>query len=113
MLSKINPTETSAWKELLAHQTDMKNIQMKELFKENPDRFEKMSIQFDEILFDYSKNIITEETLEKLLKLADECQVKIAREELFSGEKINQSEDRAVLHTALRSFYDESIILDR
>ena len=112
MLPKINPTETKAWKALIEHQLEMKKVQMKELFKKNPQRFEKMSISFGDILFDYSKNIINEETLKKLLQLAEECQVKTAREAMFAGEKINLSEDRAVLHTALRNFSDKSITID-
>ncbi len=112
MLPKINPTETAAWKALIAHQSEMKSIQMKDLFQQNPKRFEQMSILFDDILFDYSKNIISKETLEKLLKLTEECKVKEAREAMFGGEKINQTEDRAVLHTALRNFSDKSMTID-
>ncbi len=112
MLPKINPTETAAWKALIAHQTEMKKVQMKDLFKKNPKRFEQMSIQFDDILFDYSKNILTDETLEKLLQLANECKVKTAREAMFAGEKINQTENRAVLHTALRNFSDKPMTVD-
>lgn len=112
MLPKINPTETKAWKALIEHQLEMRIVYIKELFEKNPQRFEQMSIQFNDILFDYSKNIVTEETLEKLLNLADECQVKTAREAMFAGEKINLSEDRAVLHTALRNFSDKSITID-
>ena len=112
MLPKINPTETNAWKELYTHQSEMNHVQMKELFKNDPRRFDKMSIQLDEILFDYSKNILNEKTLELLFQLADESQVKVAREAMFSGEKINLSENRAVLHTALRNFSPEPITLD-
>ena len=112
MLPKINPTETAAWKELIAHQAEMKNIQMKDLFKENPKRFEQMSIYFEDILFDYSKNILNEETLEKLLQLVEECKVAEARKSMFAGEKINQTEDRAVMHTALRNFSDDPMTVD-
>ena len=112
MLPKINPTETAAWKALIAHQAEMKNIQMKDLFKENPKRFEQMSIFFDDILFDYSKNILTEETLEKLLQLAEDCKVTEARKSMFAGEKINQTEDRAVMHIALRNFSDNAMTVD-
>lgn len=112
MFPKINPTKTTAWKALIAHQTEMKKVQMKDLFEKDSKRFEKMSIQFDDILFDYSKNIITEDTLEKLLQLADDCKVKTAREAMFAGEKINETEDRAVMHTALRSFSDKPITID-
>lgn len=111
MLPKINPTETNSWKELYRHQSEMNQVQMKELFKNDPRRFDKMSIQLDEILFDYSKNILNEKSLELLFQLADESQVKVAREAMFSGEKINLSENRAVLHTALRNFSSKPITL--
>lgn len=112
MLPKINPTKTTAWKELIDHQAEMKKVQMKELFKQDPKRFEKMSIEFEDILFDYSKNIINDKTLEKLFQLADECKVKFARDAMFSGEKINETENRAVLHTALRNFSEEAVCID-
>ncbi len=112
MFPKINPTETVAWNELTAHQIEMKKLQIKDFFKEDSKRFEKMSIKFDDILFDYSKNIINENTLQKLFQLADECQVKVAREAMFAGERINHTEDRAVLHTALRNFSDNPMTID-
>ena len=112
MLPKINPTETAAWKMLLAHYCDMKDVQIKELFQQNPDRFGQMSILFDDILFDYSKNIVHEKTFNMLLQLAEECKVKVARDAMFAGEKINQTEDRAVMHTALRNFSDSAINID-
>lgn len=112
MFPKVNPINTTAWQELTEHQAEMKKIRMKDLFKEDSGRFEKMSLTFKEILFDYSKNIITDQTLEKLLKLAKECDVQAAREAMFSGETINGTESRAVLHTALRSFSDKAIKVD-
>ena len=112
MFPKINPTETAAWSALTAHQIEMKKLQMKSFFEEDPNRFNKMSIKFGDILFDYSKNLINEDTLQKLFQLADECKVKIAREAMFAGEKINQTEDRAVLHTALRNFSDNPMTID-
>lgn len=112
MFPTINPTETPAWKALKAHQTQMKKVQMKDLFAQDSKRFKKMSIQFDQILFDYSKNIITEETLQKLLQLAEDCKVKEARKAMFAGEKINGTEGRAVLHTALRNFSDKPVTID-
>lgn len=112
MLPKINPTETEAWKALISHQAEIKKVQMRNLFEQDPDRFKKMSILFGDILFDYSKNIITEETIDKLLDLARECKVKEARESMFSGEKINETEDRAVMHIALRNFSNKSISID-
>ncbi|HUH29285.1 glucose-6-phosphate isomerase [Gelidibacter sp.] len=112
MFPKINPTDTAAWKALTAHQKEMSDVQMKDLFKQDPERFEKMSIYFGDLLFDYSKNIITEKTLEKLLQLANDCKLKEAREALFGGKKINQTEDRAVMHPALRSYSDQPIMID-
>lgn len=112
MFPTINPTQTAAWKALLAHHAEMKTVQIKDLFKKDPKRFEKMSIQFNEILFDYSKNIITDQTLEKLLQLAEDCQVKNAVESIFDGEKINGTEHRAVLHMALRNFSGQPMSID-
>lgn len=112
MLSKINPTQTQAWSKLVEHHADVKATRMKTLFANNPDRFEKMSIQFNEIIFDYSKNIITDETKKYLLELVDECDLKPAIEAMFNGEKINETENRAVRHTALRNCSDTSVMLD-
>lgn len=112
MFPTINPTETAAWTALLEHHAEMKTVQMKDLFKKDPKRFEKMSIQYNEILFDYSKNIITDETVEKLLQLAEDCKVKNAMESIFNGEKINGTENRAVLHMALRNFSGQAISID-
>lgn len=85
---------------------------MKDLFQSDDKRFEKYSLRFNDTLVDYSKNIITEETIELLLKLATECGVKEAVKAMFSGEKINQTEDRSVLHIALRNMADEPIMVD-
>ncbi|MFA5477713.1 MAG: glucose-6-phosphate isomerase [Bacteroidales bacterium] len=112
MFPKVNPTETQAWKALAAHYVDMKTVRMKNLFEQDPDRFTRMSIGFDELLFDYSKNIITAETLEKLLKLADDCKLKMAMDAMFAGEKINETENRAVMHTALRNFSETPVTVD-
>lgn len=112
MFPKINPSKTESWKALLAHQAEMKAVQMKDLFKQDSERFNKMSIQFEDILFDYSKNIVSDKTFDMLLQLADDCKVKEAMKAMFDGEKINETEDRAVMHTALRSFSDQSITID-
>ena len=85
---------------------------MKDLFFNDPERFAEFSIQFEDILFDYSKNIITQNTVEVLLELAEECQLKIAIEAMFTGEKINQTEGRAVLHTALRNYSGAQVEVD-
>ena len=90
----------------------MHSKKIKELFKDNPSRFEQYSISFEDILFDYSKNIVDEKTLSLLFSLAEECRLKDAIAAMFNGEKINQSEDRAVLHTALRNFSGKPVITD-
>ena len=112
MIPKINPTQTSAWKKLTAHYLEMKTVRIKTLFDNDAERFEKMSIQFNDLIFDYSKNIITDETKKYLLELAVECNLKSAIEAMFNGEKINETENRAVLHTASRNFSDAPIIVD-
>ena len=103
MLKKINPTETQSWKDLIEHFKEMKSVHMKDLFADDPDRFNKNSIRFNGILVDYSKNIITEETLNLLLKLTDVIGLRDALNKMFNGERINETENRAVLHTALRN----------
>ena len=82
---------------------------MKTLFENDADRFNKFSIRFNDILFDYSKNIITQKTMQLLLLLAEECNVKAAIEAMFSGDIINETEHRSVLHTALRNFSDKPV----
>ena len=103
MLNKVNPSETQSWKNLVDHYKEMKNIYMKDLFVNDPDRFNKYSIRFNGILVDYSKNIITEDTLKLLLRLTDDVGLRDALNKMFNGERINETEDRAVLHTALRN----------
>ncbi len=105
----IDPTSTTAWKKLSAHAEKMKQVHMRDLFKQNADRFSTYSIQHNDLLFDYSKNLIEEETMHLLFELADECRLKDAIESMFQGEKINQTEGRAVLHTALRNFSQQPI----
>ena len=104
MFPSISPTTTAAWKSLEQHFQKMQSIKMKDLFAKDPQRFQKMHIQLEDIIFDYSKNIIESETLDLLRRLAEETQVKEARAQMFSGQFINQTEGRAVLHTALRNF---------
>ena len=105
----IDPTSTAAWKKLSAHAEKMKQVHMRDLFKQNADRFSTYSIQHNDLLFDYSKNLIEEETMHLLFELADECRLKDAIESMFQGEKINQTEGRAVLHTALRNFSQQPV----
>lgn len=111
-LSKINPTETRAWQLLKEHYDQIKDKHLRQWFKEDPQRFDKFSIQFNDILFDYSKNRIEEKTLKLLIQLAEETQVKEAIEKQFSGDKINETENRAVLHTALRNRKNTPVIVD-
>ena len=99
----IDPTSTSAWKQLSKHAVEMKKVQMSALFDKDPARFDSFSQTDGNLLFDYSKNILTQETLQLLMDLARECGLPRAIESMFSGEKINQTENRAVLHTALRN----------
>ena len=112
MLPKINPTNTQAWLLLTKHYDEMRNVMMKRLFNDEPERFKKFSLTFQDILFDYSKNIITQKTMQLLLQLADDCKVKEAIGKMFSGDKINETENRSVLHTALRNFSGEPILSD-
>jgi len=112
MFPKINPTETQAWQALSNHSEKMKDVRMRDLFNNDASRFEKHSILFRDILFDYSKNRITGETMELLLELAKECKVKQAIEAMFTGEKINETEGRSVLHVALRNFSRKQVHSD-
>ena len=112
MLHKINPTETQNWKKLTAHFETMKDVHMRDLFTQDPARFKTFSFQFNDILVDVSKNRITAETLELLYGLADESKLKGAIDQLFSGGKINETENRAVLHTALRNRDDNPVYVD-
>lgn len=104
MLPKINPTETKAWKELELHFSEIKDIHMRDLFQRDSNRFNNFSIREKDFVFDYSKNRITDITLELLLKLATECKLAEAIKAQFNGSLINETEHRSVLHTALRNF---------
>ena len=112
MLRNTNPTQTQAWKKLIEHFESVKSVQMKSLFGEDPDRFSQWSLRFEDILLDYSKNRMTSETRRLLIELAKECGLEEGIEQFFSGEKINITENRAVLHTALRNFSDRKIEVD-
>ena len=103
MLRKIDPTQTQAWQSLNKQHQKMRSVQIKDLFAGNPGRFDRFSQKFEDILLDYSKNLYDEETFELLLKLAEEVDLKPAIEAMFSGQSINETENRAVLHTALRN----------
>ncbi|TXR51912.1 glucose-6-phosphate isomerase [Reinekea thalattae] len=113
MLHTINPTSTAAWKDLEHHFSEFNGTTLTELFAQSPDRFDDFNIRFGEqLLFDYSKNLINNETLTKLIALADECKLADAIKAMFSGEKINQTEGRAVLHTALRNRSNNPVMVD-
>ncbi|MBL6449953.1 glucose-6-phosphate isomerase [Fulvivirga sp. 29W222] len=112
MFPSIDPTTTSAWKKLKGHYNSIKATHLKELFAQDPDRFKKFSLRFENILVDFSKNRITEETKNTLLALAKEVDLKAAIDAMFSGESINKTEQRAVLHTALRNRSNEPVKVD-
>ncbi len=109
MLPRINPTTTQAWKSLQEHFAEMRTAKMKDLFANDPQRFDKMHIQYDDILFDYSKNIINDKTMALLLNLATECKLKEATTAMFDGDLINETEHRSVLHIALRNFSKQPV----
>ena len=112
MLAAVNPMETIAWRKLTVHFLEMQATTLREAFSEDPDRFKKFTVQFEAILLDYSKNIISEETISLLAELADECNTKDAIESMFLGHPINQTEGRAVLHTALRNRTNNPVLID-
>ena len=113
MLPRINPTNTQAWFLLKKHhEEEMSRRHMKDLFAADPERFQRFSLVFEETLFDYSKNIINQKTLQLLLQLAEDCKLKDAIHDMFAGLKINETEHRSVLHTALRNFSDTPILVD-
>ncbi|MBK9255449.1 MAG: glucose-6-phosphate isomerase [Saprospiraceae bacterium] len=112
MSDNINPQTTKAWKKLKKHHNDIKISYINDLFEADPARFDKFSVRFEDILFDYSKNQITKETMQLLFKLAKECKLKNAIESMFKGDKINVTENRAVLHTALRNKSGQPVFVD-
>ena len=107
MLPKKNLTKTALWKKLKRHHKEIKDLQMKDLFANDSNRFQKFSIQFEDILLDYSKNRITEESMELLLQLAQQAGLQKGIKAMFSGKAINETENRAVLHVALRNLDGE------
>src|SRR5690554_2631510 len=104
MLPSINPTTTESWKLLEKHFEEIKNRQMQHVFEEDPDRAQNFSLEWQEFLVDCSKNRMTDKTRKLLLALAEEVQLKEAISKQFEGGIINETEKRAVLHTALRDF---------
>ena len=105
-------TESPAWKALEAHYQEIKHVHMQKMFAEDPQRFEKFSLALNDILLDYSKNRITEETISLLLDLAIQADVRGYIEKMFAGDKINVTENRAVLHVALRNRSNRPIYVD-
>ncbi|KHS73112.1 glucose-6-phosphate isomerase [Pectobacterium brasiliense] len=112
-MKNINPSQTAAWQALQHHFDAMKDVQISELFAQDSERFTHFSATFDDqMLVDYSKNRITAETMEKLHALARETDLSAAIQSMFAGEKINRTEDRAVLHVALRNRSNTPILVD-
>ncbi|OIO69498.1 MAG: glucose-6-phosphate isomerase [Zetaproteobacteria bacterium CG1_02_53_45] len=105
-------TQTSQWQKLAQHAEEMKQVHMRDLFADNPDRFEKFSTHFNDILVDYSKNIITEDTMKMLMDLARARDVSGWTGRMFNGDRINNTENRAVLHTALRNRSNRPVMVD-
>ncbi len=112
MLKSINPQTTAAWLQLVQHRQAMGNTSMRELFRQEPGRFERMSLRFEEMLVDTSKNRVSAETMQLLFDLARETALPDAIGQMFAGEPINATEGRAVLHTALRNRANTPVLVD-
>ena len=111
-LPKINPSQTATWQKIQDHFEKMNQTSMKDLFASDSERASKFHIQWNDFLVDYSKNIANQETLDLLLELANEVQLKQAISSYFEGDLINQTENRAVLHTALRAKESAKVMVD-
>lgn len=109
MLPRINPTETKAWKKLQLHYEEIKNMNLRSEFETNPGRSDDFSVTLNDLYIDYSKNIISTDTINLLIELAEECKLSDAIEMYFNGDAINETENRAVLHTALRNKSAKSV----
>ncbi|MFB0948349.1 MAG: glucose-6-phosphate isomerase [Spirosomataceae bacterium] len=112
MLPAVEFTQTAAYKRLKSHYKTIQKTDIKTMFTEDPKRFNKLSVRFGDIFLDYSKNNVTTRTMTNLVNLAEECQLSDAIEKMFTGDKINATEDRAVLHTALRNRSNTPVIVD-
>ena len=108
----MSSEQKPAWQALQSHFEEIKNEHMREMFEQDPNRFGRFSLTLNDILFDYSKNRITQETMDLLLELARECDVESWRERMFDGETINHTEHRAVLHAALRNRSGKQMFAD-
>ena len=112
-LPSVNPSKTAAWKSLQEHFEEIKNLHMRELFKSGgQERVQNLSLSWDDFFVDFSKNRITSDTVSLLVQLAQEAGLETAIEKYFQGDLINETEGRAVLHTALRAQPEEKIFLD-
>ncbi|PIV22920.1 MAG: glucose-6-phosphate isomerase [Hydrogenophilales bacterium CG03_land_8_20_14_0_80_62_28] len=103
---------TTTWQALKAHRKTWNNRHLRDLFAQDKKRFDRFSLTLDDLLFDYSKNLVTAETMKLLLRLARENGVEMMRAAMFNGDRINLTEDRAVLHTALRNRSDRPVLVD-
>lgn len=113
MLKNINPTTTAAWKALTEHFESAQDMELAALFAQDADRFNQFSATFgSDILVDYSKNLLDKETFTHLFALAEQTELKAAIQAMFAGDKINQTEGRAVLHTALRNRSNTPVMVD-
>ena len=111
-LNKTNPTKTEVWKKLTTHYKETKDTRLRDLFSSDTNRAEKFTLQWKDFLFDYSKNRISTETMQLLLQLAEEVNLKSAIKAYYDGDIINETEGRAVLHTALRAKKSDKILVD-
>ena len=109
-MSQLN--KSPIWKSLVEHYKETKDVHMRDMFAEDPGRFERFSLQLNDILFDYSKNRISDKTMALLLKLAKSCELDNWIQRMFNGDHINHTEDRAVLHTALRNMSYQPMRVD-
>ena len=105
-------TQSKTWKALEQHFGEVSSLHMRDMFAEDPQRFDRFSLKLNDILFDYSKNRINSQTMEHLYRLADDCDVRQWIDRMFAGEAINHTENRAVLHTALRNRDGQPILVD-
>ena len=111
-LNKTNPTQTEVWKKLTTHYKETKDAHLRDLFSSDAKRAEKFTLQWKDFLFDYSKNRISTETMQLLLQLTKEVNLKGAIEGYYDGDIINETEGRAVLHTALRAKKSDKVLVD-
>jgi len=111
-MKNINPTKAKAWEKLNRHFQEIKDLEMKQLFAENPARANELTLHWEDFYLDLSKNRITETTQKILIELAEECGLAEAIQSYYNGEAINQTENRPVLHTVLRTSEDEVVLVD-